>query len=64
MSSKVHHQRSLLSSFLPHMRHDYIMRHRRIRAISNIVLITILSLLLAGMILYTSNPGGFSPLGH
>jgi len=46
------------------MPRDYMLRRRRLRAISNVVVITFLSLLLAGAILYTSNPGAFSPHGR
>ena len=49
--------------------HDYIARHRRSRKITSIILVAILSLAVAALIVYTSNPGGFaasgdSPLPH
>ena len=63
MSSR-HQSRSLLAHIFPPMPRDYMLRRRRLRAISNVVVITFLSLLLAGAILYTSNPGAFSPHGR
>jgi hypothetical protein len=40
---------------------DYLARRRYFRKISNVLMIVLLSLLVAGFIIYNSNPGGFSP---
>lgn len=64
MSSRSHHSHSLLGLHHRWLSHDYIARHRRIRAIFTVVLIALLSLLLAAMIVYTSNPGGFPVTGR
>jgi len=45
------------------MTRDYITRRRRARTISNVLLIVLFSVLLAGMILYTSNPASFGVAG-
>ena len=55
-----HHHRSFLANLFQPFRRDYIQRRRRTRVISNVVLIVLFSILLAGVILYTSNPGGFA----
>jgi len=38
---------------------DYIARRRRSRRITNVIMITVLSFLLAALIVYASNPGAF-----
>ena len=44
---------------------DYLERRRYFRKISNILMIVLLSIIVAGFIIYTSNAGGFSsPAGH
>jgi hypothetical protein len=44
---------------------DYLERRRYFRKISNVLMIVLLSIIVAGFIIYTSNSGGFSsPAGH
>ena len=59
MSTKVHHSRSFFGGLFPAIPRDYLARRRRFRKMTNILLIAILSVLLAGIIVYTSNPGSF-----
>ena len=63
MGSRVHHHRSLFANLFPAMTRDYITRRRRTRTISNVLLIVLFSILLAGMVLYTSNPASFGVVG-
>ena len=45
--------------------HDYLERRRYFRKISNVLMIVLLSIIVAGFIIYTSSSGGFSfPAGH
>ena len=60
MGTRVHHSRSFFGILFPPMPRDYLLRRRRIRAIYDVVVIVLLSILLAGVIVYTSNPGSFS----
>lgn len=63
MSTKAHHSRSFFGGLFPAISRDYLARRRRTRNLTNFVLIAVLSLLLAGVIVYTSNPGSFSSIG-
>ena len=63
MSTRANQSRYLFGHrWLPIPR-DYLARRRYFRKISNIVMILLLSVIVAGFIIYTSNPGGFSPAG-
>ena len=46
--------------FLPSRRRDYLTRRRLFRHISNVLMIVMLSLFVAGLIIYTSDPTSFS----
>ena len=59
MGTRSSHSRTLFG--IPR---DYLSRRRYFRKIANLVMILLLSLILAGFIIYTSNPGGFSSAGH
>lgn len=59
LRGKVRHSRRVFG-FLPAIPHDYIERRRMFRNISNVLLIVFLSLLIAGIIVYSSNPTSFS----
>jgi hypothetical protein len=54
------------SSFhlLPTIPRDYLARRRMFRNISNVLMIVVLSLFIAGVIVYTSDPTSFSFLRH
>jgi len=56
--------RSRHSRFFPRRRRDYLTRRRLIRHISNVLMIVMLSLFVAGVIVYTSDPTSFSFLRH
>lgn len=56
MASKAHHSRPFLRIIFPPIPRDYLSRRRRFRNITNVLLIALFSLLLAGAILYTSSP--------
>jgi hypothetical protein len=43
---------------------DYLARRRRSRLIFDVVMIVLLSVLVAGFIIYNSMPGGFRPPGQ
>jgi len=58
-SSRGHHFR-----FFPMHRRDYLERRRLFRHISNVLMIVVLSLVIAGFIVYTSDPTSFSFLRH
>lgn len=58
-----HHSRSSFS-FLPNIPRDYLERRRMFRNISNVLMIVVLSLFIAGVIVYTSDPTSFSFLRH
>jgi hypothetical protein len=65
MSTRANHPRSFFSYRWAAIPRDYLARRRYFRKISNIVMIVLLSLILAGFIIYTSNPAGFSsPAGR
>jgi hypothetical protein len=65
MGTRANHPRSFFSYRWAAIPRDYLARRRYFRKISNIVMIVLLSLILAGFIIYTSNPGGFgSPAGR
>jgi hypothetical protein len=64
MGTRSSHSRTLFGSHWPNIPRDYLSRRRYFRKMSNFVLILLLSLILAGFIIYTSNPGGFSSAGH
>jgi hypothetical protein len=50
--------------FLPAIPRDYLARRRMFRNISNVLMIVLLSLIIAGVIIYTSDPNSFSFLRH
>jgi len=50
--------------FLPSRRRDYLKRRRLFRHISSVLMIVMLSLFVAGVIVYTSDPTSFSFLRH
>jgi hypothetical protein len=64
MGTRSSHSSTLFSSRWPNIPRGYLSRRRYFRKISNFVMILLLSLILAGFIIYTSNPGGFSSAGH
>jgi hypothetical protein len=64
MSTKVHHSRFFLGHRLPAVPRDYLLRRRMFRKISYIVVVIVLSLLVAGVIIYSSNPSSFTPPGR
>jgi hypothetical protein len=64
MSSKVHSSRSFFGHAFPAIPRDYFARRRMFRNITDGLMIVLLSLLVAGVIIYTSNPGGFGTPGH
>jgi len=45
---------------LPAIPRDYLARRRMFRTISNVLMIVLLSLFIAGVIVYTSDPTSFS----
>lgn len=49
---------------LPTIPRDYLARRRMFRNISNVLMIVFLSLFIAGVIVYTSDPTFFSFLRH
>jgi len=59
MSTKAHNSRFFLGYRWPAVPRDYLMRRRMFRKISGIVMVLLLSLLVAGVIIYSSNPSGF-----
>ena len=63
MSTRTHNSHSLFGYRWPVLPRDYLHRRRMVRRISNVVMVVILSILVAGVIIYTSNPGGFQPAG-
>jgi hypothetical protein len=56
---KAHHSHSSFH-FLPAIPRDYLARRRLFRTISNVVMIVFFSLVIAGVIVYTSDPTSFS----
>jgi hypothetical protein len=58
------HNSRLSFLFLPNIPRDYLERRRFFRNISNVVMIVVLSLFIAGVIVYTSDPTSFSFLRH
>jgi hypothetical protein len=64
MASRAHYFRSLFGQLLPSMPRDYMMRRRRVRAVTNFLLIALLSVLVAAAIIYSSNPSGFTGASH
>lgn len=55
---KVRHSRSSFP-FLPTLPRDYLERRRMFRNVSNVLMVVFLSLLIAGVIIYSSNPASF-----
>jgi hypothetical protein len=64
MGTRSSHSRTLLGYRWPNIPRDYLSRRRYFRKILNVVMILLLSFILAGFIIYNSNPGGFSSPGH
>jgi predicted PurR-regulated permease PerM len=62
MRTRIHNPRSFFGYRWPAMPRDYLLRRRMFRRISNVLMVVILSILLAGVIVYTSNPGSFIPV--
>jgi hypothetical protein len=60
MSTRTHSTRSFLGYRWPAVPRDYLARRRWSRKISTIVMIVVLSILVAGVIIYSSNPGSFT----
>jgi len=60
MRAKASYHFSSLTNRFRGLPRDYIARSRRSRRITNVVMITVLSFLLAAIIVYASNPGAFS----
>jgi hypothetical protein len=57
---KAHHS----FHFLPAIPRDYLARRRMFQNISNVIMIVLLSLIIAGVIIYTSDPNSFTFLRH
>jgi len=51
-------------SFLPEIPRDYLARRKLFRTISNVLMIVLFSLAIAGVIVYTSDPSSFGFLRH
>ncbi len=64
MSTRANHSRWLFGNRWPNIPRDYLARRRYFRKISSVLMIVFLSLIVAGFIIYTSNPGGFTPAGR
>ena len=60
---KIQHSHSSFH-ILPAIPHDYLARRKLFRNISNVLMIVLFSLLIAGIIVYTSDPASFSFLRH
>ena len=60
---KIHHSHSLFH-ILPAIPHDYLARRKLFRNISDVLMIVLFSLIIAGIIVYTSDPTSFSFLRH
>jgi hypothetical protein len=61
MSTRANRSHSLFGYPWPGIPRDYLARRRYFRKISSIVMILLLSVIVAGFIIYNSNPSGFSP---
>ena len=59
MSTKSRQSRSFFSQLFPPIPRDYLARRRWYRTFSTTLMIIVLSVLLAGFIVYTSNPSSF-----
>ena len=59
MSTKSHQSRSFFQQLLPPIPRDYLARRRWFRNLSTTLMIVVLSLLVAAVIVYTSNPSSF-----
>jgi hypothetical protein len=57
-------QSNPLFRLLPTIPRDYLARRKLFRKISNVVMIVLFSLIIAGVIVYTSDPTSFSFLRH
>jgi predicted PurR-regulated permease PerM len=64
MSTKAHHSRFFLGYRWPAVPHDYLLRRRMFRKIVEVTMVVLLSLLVAGAIIYASIPSGFDPTGR
>jgi len=58
-NNKTHHSHSSFH-FLPTIPRDYLARRKLFRNISNVLMIVLFSLIIAGFIVYTSDPTSFS----
>ena len=63
LRGRARHSRSYFH-LLPTIPRDYLARRRMFRNISNVLMIVFLSLLIAGIIVYTSDPTSFSLFRH
>ena len=59
MSTRSHQSRSFFSQLFPPIPHDYLARRRWFRTLLTTLMIVVLSVLLAALIVYTSNPSSF-----
>ena len=59
MSTRTHQSRSFFTQFFRPIPRDYLERRRWFRRLSTTLMILVLSVLLAAVIVYTSNPSGF-----
>lgn len=64
MSSRTPHHSRHLGSLWPGLPREHFARRRMIRTIFEVVVIAILSIIVAGIIVYNSDPAGFSTLRH
>ena len=63
LRSKSQHSHSSFH-FLPAIPRDYLARRKLFRNVSNVLMIVLFSLIIAGVIVYTSDPTSFSFLRH
>ncbi len=59
MSTRTQQSRSFFTQIFRPIPRDYLARRRRYRTVSTTLMILVLSLLLAAVIVYTSNPSSF-----
>ena len=61
MSTKAHHSRFFLGYRWPAVPRDYLLRRRMFRKVLDVIMVVLLSLLVAGAIIYASIPSGVNP---
>ncbi len=64
MSTRTQQSRSFFTQIFRPIPRDYLARRRRYRTVSTTLMILVLSLLLAAVIVYTSNPSSFGSATH